>query len=310
MISSKLLVRALLLLTAMAAAQTSNPPANTQGSNPPTGAQNANQQPAPPPANLTNPKGKHMPGYKTPEEYDRYMAVANAPTPQAAEDLAHQFEAKFPKSELLPIAYQQVMNKYQKADNGDKTLDMGRKVLQYDPDNVFALSMNATVLAERTRSTDIDRDERLKEAITDAQRALENIRTGNYVLAPSATPQQIQLFKDEVSSMAYGALGKAEMERENYAAAEQDLRKATDGPVGKGDPIVWYRLALALDHQNKYAEASAAITTAMALAPAGSPVANMAKNEQSRLKQLAAGGAASNPTPKSNQPEPEVVQPK
>jgi len=36
----------------------------------------------------------------------------------------------------------------------------------------------------------------------------------------------------------------------------------------------------------------------------------MAKNEQTRLKQLAAGGAATNPAPKSNQPEPEVVQPK
>ena len=299
---------ALLLAAAIAVAQTSNPPANKQGSNPQTGAQNANQQPSSPPANLTNPKGKHMPGYKAPEEYDRYVAVANAPTPETAEDLAHQFEVKFPKSELLPIVYQQVMNKYQKADNGDKTLDMGRKVLQYDPDNVFALAMNATVLVERTRSTDIDRDERLKEATADAQRALENVRTGNYVLAPSATPQQVQLIKDEITSMAYGALGKAEMERDNYAAAEQDLRQATEGPVGKGDAIVWYRLALALDHQNKYPEANAAITTAVALAPADSAVAKMAKNEQSRLKQLAAGGAAS--TPASNQPQPEVVQPK
>jgi tetratricopeptide (TPR) repeat protein len=308
MTSLRLLVPALLVAAAMAAGQTSNPPANAQGSKPQAGAPNANQQPSSPSASLSNPKGKHMPAPKTQEEYDQYMAVANAPTPEAAEGLAHQFEVRFPKSELLPIVYQQVMNKYQKSDNGDKTLDMGRKVLQYDPDNVFALSMNATVLAERTRSTDIDRDERLKEATADARRALENVRTGNYVLAPSATPQQVQLFKDEITSMAYGALGKAEMERDNYAAAEQDLRQATDGPVGKGDAIVWYRLALALDHQNKYPEANAAITTAVALAPADSAVAEMAKNEQMRLKQLAAGGAAS--TPASNQPQPEVVQPK
>jgi len=307
MTPSRLPLLALLLAAAIAVAQTSNPPANKQGSNPQAGTPSANQ-PSPPSASLTNPKGKHMPAPKTKEEYDQYTAVANAPTPEAAEDLAHEFEVKFPKSELLPIVYQQVMNKFQKADNGDKTLDMGRKVLQYDPDNVFALAVNATVLAERTRSTDIDRDERLKEATADAQRALENVRTGNYVLAPSATPQQVQLFKDEITSMAYGALGKAEMERDNYAAAEQDLRQATDGPVGKGDAVVWYRLALALDHQNKYPEANAAITTAVALAPADSAVAKMAKNEQSRLKQLAAGGTAS--TPASNQPQPEVVQPK
>lgn len=308
MTSFRLLVPALFVMAAMAAAQTSNPPANAQGTNQKAGAQSATQQPPSPPANLTNPKGKHMPAPKTKEEYDQYMAVANAPTPEAAEGLAHQFEVKFPKSELLPIVYQQVMNKYQKADNSDKTLDMGRKVLQYDPDNVFALSMNATVLAERTRSTDIDRDERLKEATADAQRALENVRTGNYVLAPSATLEQVQLFKDEITSMAYGALGKAEMERENYSAAEQDLRKATEGPVGKGDAIVWYRLALALDHQNKYADANTVITTAIALAPADSSVSKMAKNEQARLKQLAAGAAPS--AAPSNQPQPEVVQPK
>jgi len=306
--SSRLRFPPLLLLVTMAAAQTSNPPANTQKTNPPPDARNATQQPPLPQESITNPKGKHMPAPKTKEEYDQYMAVANAPSPAAAEDLAHQFEVKFPKSELLPIAYQQVMNKYQKADNGDKTLDMGRKVLKYDPDNVFALSMNATVLAERTRQTDIDRDPRLQEATSDAQRALENIRTGNYALAPSATLEQVQQFKEQVTSMAYQALGKAEMERENYAAAEQDLRRATEGPVGKGDAIVWYRLALALDHQNKYAEANAAITTAIALAPADSPVAKMARNEQARLKQLGASGAA--PTPQSSQPQPEVVKPK
>ena len=308
MTPARFLLPALLVAAALAVAQTASPPANAQGSNPPAGAQNTNQQPSPQ-ASITNPKGKRPPSAKTKQEYDAYLAAANT-DPAAAEALAREFEVQFPDSELLPILYQQVMGKYQKADNSDKTLDMGRKVLQYDPDNIGALVMNATVLAERTRQTDIDRDPRLKEATTDAQRALENIRTGNYLLAPNATPEQVQQFKDQVTGMAYQALGKAEMERENYAAAEQDLRKAIETSAGKGDAIVWYRLALALDRQTKYADASAAITTAVALAPADSAVASMAKNEQSRLKQLAAGGAAANPAPKSNQPEPEPVQPK
>ena len=277
---------------------------------PPAGAQISNPQPPPPQPSPTNPKAKHPPTAKTKPEYDAYLAAANASDGATAEKLAREFEVQFPNSELLPFLFQQVMSKYQKADNSDKTLDMGRKALQYDPDNMGALVMNATVLAERTRQTDIDRDQRLKEATTDAQRALENIRTGNYMLAASATPEQIQQFKDQVTGMAYQALGMAEMERENYAGAEQNLRKAIETPVGKGDAIVWYRLALALDRQNRYADANAAITTAVALAPADSAVSNMARNEQSRLKQLAAGGAAANPAPKSNQPEPEVVQPK
>lgn len=308
MVTARFFIVALLVAAAMA--QTSNPPTNNQGSNAAAGAQTANQQPPPPQASITNPKGKRPPTAKTKPEYDQYLAAVNTADPAQAETLAREFEVQFPKSELLPFLYQQVMGKYQKADNSDKTLDMGRKVLQYDPDNVGALVLVATVLAERTRETDIDRDQRLKEATTDAQRALDDLRDGNYMLSANATPEQVQQFKDQVSGMAYQALGKAEMERENYTAAEQDLRKASETSAGKGDAIVWYRLALALDRQSRYADATAAITTAVALAPTDSAVANMARNEQSRLKQLAAAGATAPPAPKSNQPEPEVVQPK
>ncbi|HYN15867.1 MAG TPA: hypothetical protein VES66_08780 [Terriglobales bacterium] len=310
MTPSRFPIPALLLAAAMAVAQTSTPPANTQGSNPPASAQNSSPQPPPPQASNTNPKARRPPSAKTKPEYDAYLAAANTPDAAKAEGLAREFEVQFPNSELLPILYQQMMAKYQKADNGDKALDMGRKVLQYDPDNLGALVMNATVLAERTRQSDIDRDQRLNEATTDAQRALENIRTGNYLLSPNATPEQVQQFKDQVTGMAYSSLGTAELVRNNNAAAEQNLRKATESPEGKGDAILWYRLALALDHQDKYPDANAAITTAVALAPANSPVASMAKAEQSRLKQLAAGGAAPNSAPKATQPEPEVVAPK
>jgi tetratricopeptide (TPR) repeat protein len=290
------------------AAQT--PPANMQGS---TGGQGASgQQAAPTQPSPANPKAKHLPMAKTQAEYDAYTAIANSPDPAAAEKLAREFETQYPNSDLLALAYQQVLTKYQKADNGDKALEMGRKALQHDPDEIYALVLDATVLAERTRQTDIDRDQRLKEATTDAQRALEDIRNGNYLLPPSATPQQIEQYKDQVTSMAYQALGTADLEREDYVAAEQDLRKASQGAVGKGDAVTWFRLALALDHQNKFADANAAITTAVALAPAGSAVASMAANEQSRLKKLAAGGeaAAPAPAPASNQPQPEPVQPK
>lgn len=307
MTTARFFIVALLVAAATAAGQSSNPPGNSQSSSSQAGGQSSSQQIPPPQASITNPKGKRPPTAKTKPEYDQYLAAVNTADPVQAETLAREFEAQFPKSELLPFLYQQVMGKYQKADNSDKTLDMGRKVLQYDPDNVGALVMVATVLAERTRQTDIDRDQRLKEATTDAQHALDDLRDGNYMLATNATPEQVQQFKDQVTGMAYQALGKSEMERENYTAAEQDLRKATETSAGKGDAIVWYRLALALDRENRYADANAAITTAVALAPADSAVANMAKNEQSRLKQLSAAGTPAPPAPTSNQPQPEVV---
>ncbi len=165
---------ALLVTAAMAVAQTSNPPANTQGSNPPAGAQNANPEPPPPQASVTNPKAKRPPSAKTKQEYDAYLAAVNAPDRGHFGKAGARIRGAVPQQRAAALLYQQVMAKYQKADNGDKTLDMGRKVLQYDPDNCVALVMNATVLAERTRETDIDRDPRLNESTTDAAaRALE-----------------------------------------------------------------------------------------------------------------------------------------
>jgi tetratricopeptide (TPR) repeat protein len=233
------------------------------------------------PATPANPKGKHVPAPKTKQEYDAFQAAMGKPDAVATEAAAREFEIQFAKSELLPMLYQAAQTKYQKADNADKTVEMGRKVLQYDPENTFALVMNATVLADRTRETDIDRDDKLKEADADAQKALENVRTGNYVLTSA-------------------------MMRQDNAAAEQNLRKALDLPSGKGDSITWYRLALALDHQNKYVDANNAITTTLALSPPTS-VANLAKAEQDRLQKLIAAGGAPAPAKDASKPEPVVI---
>jgi len=49
------------------------------------------------------------------------------------------------------------MGLYQQANNPDKTLEMARAVLKYDPFNPVALLTAAQMLAERTQDTDLDR---------------------------------------------------------------------------------------------------------------------------------------------------------
>src|SRR5262245_5409534 len=97
--------------------QQAPPSAGQQGTAPAPGAQ---QQPAP-----------HAgPQPKTKEEYDAFMAIQNEPDPAKAEVAANSFEQKFGQSELKGVAYQQVMAKYQRANNADKTVEAGRKALQ------------------------------------------------------------------------------------------------------------------------------------------------------------------------------------
>jgi len=270
-------------LVAMAAAQTTTTPPP-----PPT------SQPKPAPAaqagtTLTPPatsQRKPPPAAKTPEEGAAYQAIAVNPDLAAAEAAAKDFEAKYPQSELRSLVYFNLMTRYQRANNDDKAIEMGRKVLQFDPDHAIALVMTATVLAERTRDTDLDHDARFGEAMQDAQHALDSIDTGLVVRA-DVTDEQLKSAKTLLSSMAHAAMGMVAMKRKDLAGAEKHFRTAVELNTAQPDAVVWLRLALALDEQKKYAEALTAANRAVELSAAtGGAIANSAKQEQSRLYTL------------------------
>ena len=300
------LIAAVLLIISVAAAQAPStpqgqPPSTPQGpapatpQNQPSGQQPAGPQtPGAPPAQAGQaaPAQKPLAQAKTKEEYDAFNEAVNKTEPPAGEAAAREFEVKFPQSELLSMLFQQIMTKYQRADNADKTVEMARKALQYDADNIAALVLAATIVSERTRESDIDRDERLNEVTKNAQRAISNVNAGNFRLTTGATPEQTQMFKDTVLAWAYGAMGYAELTRNNPPAAEEQLRKAVQTSAGGQEPIYWYRLALALDKQKKYTEALPAADKAVQLAGSNAQIGNLARAEQDRLRKLTGGGAS------------------
>lgn len=268
-------------LVAMAAAQTTaTPPPASQPKPAPTkqGVTTLN----PPAASHRKPP----PAPKTQEEATAAQAVMSNADLTAAEAAAKDFAAKYPQSELRSLVYFNLMTRYQRANNDDKAIEMGRKVLQFDPDHTIALVMTATVLAERTRDTDLDHDARFTEAMQDAQHALDSIDTGLVVRA-DVTDEQLKAAKAVLTSMAHAAMGMVEMKKKDPAAAEKHLRTAVELNTSQPDAVVWLRLALALDQQKKYAEALPAANRAVELAAsAGGAIANSAKQEQSRLYTL------------------------
>ena len=123
------------------------------------------------------PQGKRPPQAKTQPEFEAYKAAKALTDPAALEKAADDFAVKFPDSELRPLLYTAAMSLYQQANNADKMMDMAKKVLTYDADEPEALLGVAQVLAERTRDTDLDKDQKLAEAKKDAERALVTIDT-------------------------------------------------------------------------------------------------------------------------------------
>ena len=235
-------------------------------------------------------QGKLPPQAKTQPEFDAYQVAKAATDPAAMEKASDDFAQKYPESEIRILLYLQAMNMYQSANNAEKMADMGRKVLTLDGDRPEALLGVAQFLAERTRDTDLDRDQKRAEGVKLTEKALQTIDTD--VVVPSGTPQdKLDLYKAGMRSTAYYILGTIFLNqdtKESYPKAEENLRKSIDALPAQPDPLSVFRLSVALDKQGKYTDALEQATKVVGLTQAGTPVGDASRNEQNRLKQLTA----------------------
>ncbi|MGO8984677.1 MAG: tetratricopeptide repeat protein [Terriglobales bacterium] len=246
------------------------------------------------------PAVKRPPQLKTKPEQDAYNAAAAITDAAAIEKAADDFATKFPDSEVRVLLYKNAMRDYQNANNAEKTEAMGRKVLALDPDDPEALAVVAEVITERTRDTDIDRDQRYAEATTMAKRAVQTVDTD--LAMQAGTPQdKIDAAKGYIRSQAYSIIGTIEYKKENYVAAQEDLQKSIDAYPSDPDPVVVLRVALALDKQEKYAEALKFANRAVELTQDNTPIGTPARHERDRLQQLTPGATPAQPqTPPKN----------
>ena len=233
------------------------------------------------------PAGKRPPQAKTQPEFDAYKAAAAITDAAAQEKAADDFATKFPDSELRPLIYKAVLHSYQQANNAEKMLAMSQKVLSFDPDDPEALLGVAQVLAERTRETDLDKDQRIAEARKNAQRALVTVDTD--VPSSGYPPEQLSAFKGYLRSEAYAIIGTLDFNAKAWADAEGNLRKSIDAFPQQPDPIAVFRLSVALDMQNKYPEALKFANQAVDLTKPGTGAGDAARKEKDRLIQLIGG---------------------
>ena len=216
--------------------------------------------------------------------------------PAAKEKAADDFATKFPDSELRSLLYKSVMQAYQQNNNADKMMEMAHKILTYDADDPEALLGVAQVLAERTRDSDLDKDQRLAEARKNAEKALTTIDTD--IPSTGYPPEQIDALKGFLRSEAYAVLGTISFNAKAWPDAETNLRKSIDAFPQQPDPIAIFRLAVALDMQNKYPEAMKYASQAVDLTKEDTAAGKAARAEKDRLTKLSVGAApAQSPAP-------------
>ena len=257
--------------------------------------------------------GKHPPQAKTQAEYKDFNAASSTSGGDGLEKAADAFAGKYPDSELRPILYAQAMRQYELESNSAKMLAMGEKVLVYDPDNVVALVLTATVMSDDLTQVDPgqagsasagdnqEREQKIAAIRKNAGRALATVDS-SFTAPAGTTPEQITAYKNRLRSMAHSALGITNLKTDDNAGAEKEFKTAAELGQAEPDPFVFYHLALAQDHQKKYSEALASVDQALKSAGSAPDLAKLASGERERLVKLTGtdtppGAPAAQPSP-------------
>lgn len=273
-----ILVSAVFLLSSTMVLALPQPPAPQSNAQPPA------QNPAAPVKQAPPANAQKSPQPKTQAEYDAYKAAASLTDPAKLEAAATDFAQKFPESELRSLLFQQAMGLYQQANDPGKTLEMARDALKYDPGNAVVLLTAAQVLAERTHDNDLDRDERLAEATTDARSALQN--AGDIAPPTNLTPEQFAAALAEIRGTAHEVLATVAFKKQDYLTAIMEYDIAASEEKEHTDAVVWLRLSVAHDKSGDYATAAAIVQRAIDASQPGSQIRQLAEQEQSRLQKL------------------------
>lgn len=255
----------------------STAPAAQSGAN---ASGNATQAPAQPAAH-----NKGAPQAKSQDEFKAYQEVIAKPDTAQMEQAADAFAQKFPTSDLRTVLYTGLLNTYRNAGATDREVAVGRKSLAIDPTDPVPNVLVALALAQSTRDTDLDKEDRLNEATKDAQRAIDNIDTG-MAIPPNTPPEKVQAAKNSILEMAYETMGTVAMTKKDFPAAEAAFRKGLQIDPTKPDGVLYLRLAIALDNQKKYPEAMEATENAIKYNQGGGEAQNLANQEKSRLQKL------------------------
>ncbi len=291
-------ILSLIVLAALAVAQ-------QQGKSQP-----AAQQPGAQGQSGQAPAGPRKLQAKTKEEFDAYKTASGAADAAAAEAAANDFAAKFPDSELRNSLYLKAMTMYQQQNNAAKMIEMGKKSLAIDPVNPALQSELALVIPDTVRETDFDRDERLGEASKLANDALATLNKPEPV--PNIPPEQSDMYKKEVSSIAYSALGEVARKKQDWTGAETNLRRSVE-MASKPDITTYLHLAYVLNHEHKNKEALDIANKAVTLSSPGSAENTAATQLRDQLQHIISSEsstAAKPAAPPPSQPSPEPIPPK
>jgi tetratricopeptide (TPR) repeat protein len=222
------------------------------------------------------------------KEYDAFMAIQNAPSPEMQMEAADKFVTGFADSSLKSVALFLAANAAERKNDVTKAIVYGQSAIDADPKNYQAMILVAGELARGTHENDLDKEEKLARVDKMANDALELIKTAAKP-NPALTDDQWEGAKKDFASQAHEDLGMAATVRKKYDVAITEYKTAIEtAPVPNTTTMV--RLAGVYDQAGKPNESLALLTKVLAdpnLQPVVKQFAEREKTVAEKLKAAA-----------------------
>lgn len=220
------------------------------------------------------------------KEYDAYMAVAKASTPDACIEAADKFVENFADSTLKSQVLFLAADAAERKGDIPKALTYAQTALDADPKNYEAMLLISGELARTTKEHDLDMEEKLSKADKLASQAIETIKTAQKPNANTPDDQWEAHKKDRIA-MAHTDLGMAAFVRKKYDVAITEFKTALDTGATM-DPTTMIRLAGAYDAAGKPDDAISELNTVLAMPNLNPSLKPFAESEKKRAEALKA----------------------
>jgi tetratricopeptide (TPR) repeat protein len=194
------------------------------------------------------------------KEYDAFMAIQNAPSPEMQMEAADKFVTGFADSTLKSVALFMAANAAERKNDVTKAIVYGQSAIDADPKNYQAMILVAGELARSTHENDLDKEEKLARVDKMANDAIELVKTA---AKPNATLTDDQWAgaKKDFAAQAHEDLGMAATVRKKYDVAIAEYKTAIEGSANTTTMV---RLAGVYDQAGKPTESLALLTKVLA----------------------------------------------
>lgn len=218
------------------------------------------------------------------------MARDTTTTPDQLDAAITGFVTQFPDSDYISSVetYGLQYSQTQPHVNYEKSLYYGEAAIKADPTNVFALVTLGDIIPNQVKDTDLDHDQRVKEATDDDNAAIKLAETsGDTIHGQPFTQTQ----KQQTEGIAYSSLARLADQAKDYNTEVADYAKAIPLDPPEQQAVDYFYTARAQIQLKQYTQALASLDACSKAAPTNPQVqAAVASNRKYIAKLQAAGG--------------------